>query len=209
MSEELWYPEFGLRRNPFACADRRTEINLTINREHIEVNPVETKANKMISSQVQPGNRVLIVGPRGCGKSTTLRAMQSVYFDKPIVVAPKSLRELVAELLLQGLHREEMVDLMKAEGRVLGELKRHILAYIPQKEDAHFPTKYVCSRFPQCKEKNWCDFPLFNSEYELSLENVGKYLYEMILKTNVDCPLARWLVVKMFESDNRRPNIFV
>jgi hypothetical protein len=193
VSEELWYPEFRLKKNPFVFADRRQE---TIKKETYEI--VETEAIKLIKGQNIFNGRVIIDGPKGCGKSTTLRYMESYGFKVPtiVVIGSVSMTELVFELLNKIMNDDELDSkeiLSSCDNSLTKSMLGFYTAWLPH--DSNYPSKYVC-RFNRCYMKG-CEFPTFNNDVTFR-----KFVYHVnneIRAKDVWCPLAEWLVVKWFE----------
>lgn len=212
MSEKLWYPEFGLRRNPFIYADKRKEIDL---RENYE--PVETEATRLVQDMVNFGGQVIIHGPKGCGKSTTLYYINSLYYtqvleledesklasdtQKIIVIGSESLMELIFKLLDFALNtnidlqQSEHMTEMKYEG-YSHTIRGFLQAYIPKDSANHCPTKYFC-QYPRCKVFPKCEFPTFDDDVTFS--KIANYVNKEIVGKNIFCPLAEWILIRLFE----------
>lgn len=213
MSEDLWFPEFGLRKNPFALSDKRSEMQ---NNEVYE--PVETQATRLVQDMIDYGGRVIIDGPKGCGKSTTLYYMMMAgYASETIVISSRSLMELVFELLvkvLSTLPNEQNEDGVIGENKVLlrlnsiygGTVRGFLMAWIPKASNAHLPSKFVCE-YGRCIMGHRCDFPTFNNDVTFS--NVARYVSEVISKQNNFCPLAEWILVRLFEKEKPSNMVFM
>jgi hypothetical protein len=186
MNEELWFPEFGLRNNPFIHADKREEI---CDKQQYET--VETEATKMVKILIESGGRTIVYGPNGCGKSTALYSMkpEDAPSPFPIVIGPKSMKDLTSELLVWRIRlKKEDMDILNM--MYSPHLQKWITPFTPPKKDVNHPTKYVCW-YRGCRVSPRCDFPLFESG--VTFDNVTNYL-----PNNVFCQLAEWIIPLIF-----------
>lgn len=229
MSEELWYPEFGLRKNPFNLSDKRKELD---RRETYE--SIETEATKLVERLINSGGRTIIFGPKGCGKSTT-----AYYIDEMgnrlivTVVGPTSLKELISTILSRGLTdlqqgsialagqfgkeiklddtvKKVMEELDKKYSAVLMDWFDQKPQYSQRKNAPNVPT-YLCE-FSKCPMTHRCGFPQFRSKFDITFMAVANYLNDVISAKDINCPLMQWVTVRLFEpfeywSDDRLERI--
>jgi hypothetical protein len=196
MSEEMWFPEFGLKINPFVHADKETEIGSAG-----RYKTVETDATKMVKRLIESrGSRAIIYGPKGCGKSTTLYAMRDSaikYRESddsyveifPIVISSRSLQSLVKILLEWGLERMGKKEMEHLNNGCSAKLQGCIVPFTPPKKQV--PSKCVCYFNPPCPQGHKCDFPLFSDG--ITFDKVMKHV-----QCDGICTLAEWAVVEIF-----------
>jgi hypothetical protein len=230
MSEELWFPEFGLRKNPFALSDKRTELN-----RGEDYTPVETDATRLVGRLVNSGGRTIISGPKGCGKTTTAHFMREMN-DKSIVavVGPASLKELISMILSRGLADLQQgfaelstrvgkeIKLDGIAGKVVGELDKKYSGilrdwfdqkpqYSRKKAEGLNAPIFMCE-FSKCPMKHRCEFPQFKSKLDITFMAVANYLNDVVSLRDINCPLMQWVTVRLFEpfehwSDNHLERI--
>lgn len=193
MSEELWFPEFGLKKNPFAFSDRKIERGPG---DHYL--PIEIEATKIIDWLLVSKSNGIIYGLNGCGKSSALEYMRDVYCSTPIIIGAKSLAELVSEMLRMALRYKQYFTIdddviIKVNDNYAGIIQKHTRMWSDRKtSDGHtIPTKILC-KFPGCFRKIKCEFPLLPNMF---IQNMAQYLPE-----NEICPFAQWMVLRLFEN---------
>jgi energy-coupling factor transporter ATP-binding protein EcfA2 len=202
MSEELWYPEFGFRRNPFANSDRLTEIIYEERRVSIV-----TKAVRQVESLIKQKMSAIIVGPKGCGKSTAAEITNGEnYLAYTTIIGSFTMKELICTLLEYNYGNEDREIkkkvLTELDAKYGYQLQRWLMPWYDKKTaDGHgFPTKYLC-KFESCPRKTRCEFPRFE---EITFGKVVGCLPERII-----CPFAQWIAPRIFGESRNQENVFL
>jgi len=202
--EELWYPAFGLKEDPFQSYDYRNEIRLD------ELVPyIKTKAIKFITELTESRKTCGIVGDRGVGKSTVLHLAKDNIIERKkfppewlyVFCSPGSTVEFYNALFDKLIPRveyeydedaiKEILDHRIEKGSWFGYGSRESVVggRITKSRE---PTHLYC-RYPGCKRGTpRCELPL-GGRKDPSLVNTVKVVRGL---NNIDhyCPLKMFLI---------------
>lgn len=180
----VWYPEFGLVRNPFQYFDRATEKESLPEEESYSL--IRTEMVSTIIRKARSGTNAIFEGEKGCGKSSAIELAQWELTNKNIpvftVVGMRTHNDFY-----HGLYRALVSHVEDAKDRI----KRHFPGTwlgkplgIPQKEMTY---PEICTH-PQCRKRIRCVIVPDRFDVFEILEIVPKEIF---------CPVYQWIVIKI------------
>jgi len=89
--EEYWYPELGLKVNPFKVRDASVELNMVVFNQSFQ-DP---------AAMLEAGESAVIVGPWGSGKTTIAAALASKYKNSILIPDYKDVAKIAVAVMRQ------------------------------------------------------------------------------------------------------------
>lgn len=180
-----YYPEFKLETNPFRYADRAIE------KQNIEggYEIVKTSAIDMVLQLAGMGTNTIVVGEKGCGKSTVI---DSAYDRLPIggvicVSGSEKFSELYGTLIrnVMGVDRENVTSSFFRSGKADVPPKKNMEGVMVRGDN------WVCGDM-RCQMRKRC--VLMGVEHDKD-KIIGSAFINS--PSDINCPLRQWISIQL------------